>query len=77
MPAAMTLKEFLTATSAVPPPALRRAMAVALRVEPARTPDTYRRLYRRVIEVLGLEPSDADGRPCNDRVALRCARRAS
>ena len=50
----MTLKEFQSATSAVPAPALRCAMAAALSVEPARTTDAYRRFYARVVVVLGL-----------------------
>lgn len=52
--AEMTLKEFQTATSAVPAPALRSAMAAALSVEPARTQAAYRRFYTRVVVVLGL-----------------------
>ena len=52
--AEVTLKEFQSATSAVPEPALRCAMAAALSVEPARTPDAYRRFYTRVVVTLGL-----------------------
>ena len=55
--AEMTLKEFQSATSAVPAPALRCAMAAALLVEPARTPDAYRRFYTRVVTMLGLATS--------------------
>ena len=51
----MTLEQFLKATAAVPAPALRSAMTLALSVEPARTPDAYRRFYRRVVDELGLE----------------------
>jgi hypothetical protein len=55
----MTLKEFQSATSAVPAPALRGAMAAALSMEPARTPDAYRRFYARVVVMLGLETEEA------------------
>jgi hypothetical protein len=54
----MTLKEFQSATSAVPEPALRCAIAAALSVEPARTPDAYRRFYTRVVVTLGLATSE-------------------
>jgi len=50
----MTLQEFLDATAVVPAPVLRAAMASALSVEPARTPDGYRRFYARVVRELGL-----------------------
>jgi hypothetical protein len=50
----MTLQEFLDATAGVPKPVLRAAMTMALSVEPARTPDAYRRFYRRVLDVLGM-----------------------
>ncbi len=65
----MTLKEFQSATSAVPAPALRCAMAAALSVEPARTPAEYRRFYTRVVVMLGLateEPVRFEG--AHDRV---------
>ena len=55
----MTLHEYLSATSAVPAPALRRAMTAALSVEPARTPDACRRFYSRVVHELGLATEDA------------------
>ena len=55
----MTLKEFLSATSAVPAPLLRRAMTAALSVEPARTPDAYRRFYSRVLHELNLANEEA------------------
>lgn len=55
----MTLKEYLSATSAVPAPTLRRAMTAALSVEPARTPDACRRFYSRVVQELGLATEDA------------------
>ncbi len=55
----MTLKEFLSATSAVPSPLLRRAMTAALSVEPARTPDAYRRFYIRVLHELNLATEEA------------------
>lgn len=55
----MTLKEFLSATSAVPSPLLRRAMIAALSVEPARTPDAYRRFYSRVLHELNLANEEA------------------
>lgn len=58
----MTLEQFLKATAAVPEPALRSAMTLALSVEPARTPDAYRRFYRRVVDELGLE-GEAPGSP--------------
>ena len=51
----MTLEQFLKATAAVPVPALRSAMTVALSQEPARTPAACRRFYRRVLDELGLE----------------------
>jgi hypothetical protein len=56
----MTLEQFLTATASVPEPVLRSAMVVALGVEPARSPDAYRRFYDRVVHELGLdlEPRD-------------------
>jgi len=56
----MTLEQFLTATASVPEPVLRSAMVVALSVEPARTPEAYRRFYDRVVHDLGLDlkPSD-------------------
>ena len=50
----MTLQEFLDATVDVPEPLLRAAMTMALSVEPARTPDAYRRFYRRVLDALGM-----------------------
>jgi hypothetical protein len=55
----MTLKEFQNATSAVPAPALRCAMAAALSVEPARTPDAYRRFYARVVALLGVATEES------------------
>ena len=57
----MTLEQFLMATAAVPEPALRSAMTLALSVEPARTPDACRRFYRRVVDELRLE--DETGAP--------------
>lgn len=56
----MTLEQFLTATASVPQPVLRSAMVVALSVEPARSPEAYRRFYDRVLHELGLdlEPRD-------------------
>jgi hypothetical protein len=56
----MTLEQFLSATAGVAEPTLRSAMTVALSLEPARTPDAYRRFYDRVVHELGLdaEPSD-------------------
>jgi hypothetical protein len=53
--AAMTLQEFLDATEGIPDTVLRRAMVAALSVEPARTPEAYRRFYDRVVRDLGLE----------------------
>src|SRR5215213_6548879 len=53
--AAMTLKQFLDATAGVPEPILRSAMVVALAVEPARTPEAYRRFYDRVVDGLRLD----------------------
>lgn len=58
----MTLEQFLKATAAVPEPVLRSAMTKALSVEPPRTPDAYRRFYRRVLDELGLEPEAAASR---------------
>jgi hypothetical protein len=55
----MTLKEFQIATSAVPAPALRCAMAAALSVEPARTPDAYSRFYTRVVALLGVATEES------------------
>jgi hypothetical protein len=52
---AMTLEQFLNATAGVPDPVLRSAMTVALSVEPARTPEAYRRFYDRVVHELGLD----------------------
>ena len=57
---AMTLDQFLNATSAVPEPILRSAMTSALSVEPARTPDAYRRFYSRVVHELGLAAEESD-----------------
>jgi hypothetical protein len=56
----MTLEQFLTATASVPEPTLRSAMVVALSVEPARTPDAYRRFYDRVVHELGLDAERSD-----------------
>ena len=56
----MTLDDFLSATSDVPVPILRKAMIVALSVESARTPDACRRFYTRVVDELGLEESGDD-----------------
>jgi len=56
----MTLKQFLTATSDVPEPVLRQAMASALSVEPARTPDQYHRFYSRIVHELGLDSASLD-----------------
>ena len=50
----MTLKDFLTATSAVPSPVLRAAMIHALAVEPARTTEACHRFYDRVLRELEL-----------------------
>ena len=58
----MTLQEVLNATAVVPEPALRAAMATALAVEPARTPDAYRRFYARVVRELGLDDACAPAR---------------
>jgi hypothetical protein len=60
----MTLEQFLNVTAEVPEPVLRSAMVVALSMEPARTPETYRRFYDRVIHELGLDalPRSAVGR---------------
>jgi len=59
----MTLKDFLKATSNIPDLDLRRAMTAALSVEPARTPDAYRRFYDRVLEELSPEIEDDDREP--------------
>jgi len=59
----MTLKDFLKATSNIPDLDLRRAMTAALSVEPARTPDAYRRFYDRVFEELSPEIEDDDREP--------------
>ncbi len=56
----MTLKQFLSATSDVPEPVLRSAMTAALSVEPARTPDQYRRFYSRIVNELGLDSTALD-----------------
>ena len=48
----MTLHKYLDLTASTPSVALRRAMATALEVEAARTPDAYARYYDRVIEAL-------------------------
>ena len=56
----MTLKQFLNATSDVPEPVLRQAMASALSVEPALTPDEYHRFYSRIVHELGLERTTLD-----------------
>ncbi len=48
----MTLQQYLDLTASTPSPALRRAMATALEVEAARTPDACARYYDRVIEAL-------------------------
>ena len=50
----MTVQQFLTITSATPPPALRRAMAAALAVEPAHRPEALPRFYSRVLDELAL-----------------------
>jgi hypothetical protein len=60
----MTLQEFLDVTADVPQPILRSAMTVALSVEPARTPDAYRRFYSRVLDVLDMaDPSSRETAP--------------
>ncbi len=56
----MTLEQFLTATASVPEPVLRSAMVVALSLEPARSPEAYRRFYDRVLHELGLDPEPRD-----------------
>jgi hypothetical protein len=56
----MTLKQFLNVTSDVPEPVLRSAMTNALLVEPARTPDQYRRFYSRIVHELGLDSASLD-----------------
>ncbi len=56
----MTLKQFLNATSDVPEPTLRSAMTAALSVEPARTPEQYRRFYSRIVHQLRLERTCLD-----------------
>jgi len=48
----MTLDDFLRATVAVPEPDLRRAIVLALAVEPARTPEARARFYERAIGLL-------------------------
>jgi hypothetical protein len=48
----MTLQQYLELTASTPRVALRRAMATALGVEAARTPDAYPRYYDRVIDAL-------------------------
>jgi len=58
----MSLQEFLDATAVVPEPALRAAMANALAVEPARTPEACRRFYARVVRELGLDETCAPSR---------------
>ncbi|HIM51565.1 MAG TPA: hypothetical protein EYM36_06565 [Acidobacteria bacterium] len=50
----MTVQQFLTITSSTPPPALRRAMAAALAVEPAHQGEAFPRFYDRVLDELGL-----------------------
>ena len=49
----MTVQQFLTITSATPPPALRQAMAAALAVEPAHQPEAFPSFYDRVLDELG------------------------
>ena len=48
----MTLHQYLDLTVSTPGVDLRRAMATALGVEAARTPDAYARYYDRVIDAL-------------------------
>ena len=48
----MTLYQYLDLTASTPSVALRRAMATALGVEAARTPDAYARYYDRVLDAL-------------------------
>ena len=59
----MTLKEFQRATSNIPELDLRRAMTAALSVEPARTPDSYRRFYDRVLQELSADIEEDDHEP--------------
>jgi hypothetical protein len=51
----MTLNQFLSATSDVHEAVLRQAMAAALSVEPARSPEQYQRFYTRVVRELAVE----------------------
>jgi hypothetical protein len=60
MEIAMTLEQFLNVTAGVPEPMLRSAMVFALSMEPARTPEAYRRFYDRVVQELGLDPESSD-----------------
>ena len=62
----MTLKEFLNATSDVPEPVLREAMTSALLIEPARTPDAYRRFYSRIVHELGLSSDETTAGEADD-----------
>lgn len=58
----MTIQEFLKVTAAIPAPVLRRAMAGALRQEPARNATAYPRFYDRVLEELKRTPAgDCNG----------------
>jgi hypothetical protein len=58
----MTLQQFLSITVGLSPLVVRRAMVVALAVEPARTAQACRRFYCRVLAELG-RTSEADCGP--------------
>jgi len=55
----MTLEQFLRATSATPGPDLRRAIVLALAIEPARTPEARQRFYARVVRMAAAGPEAA------------------
>ncbi len=68
----MTLEQFMRATAATPGPDLRRAIVLALAVEPARTPAARQRFYERVVRLVttGDAPAAQDPRDARYDTAL-------
>ena len=63
----MTVHEFLTRIAEIDDAALGRAVAQALAVERPCSPESYRRLYLRVLMIVG------NGSTCASRIAHRAA----
>jgi hypothetical protein len=69
----MTLPQFKTITGSATPSALRRAMAIALAVEPVDGPEAYERFYGRVIAELGLTDKRWAEAPRGTTIASRAS----